>query len=193
MATDNSRRKNSYSLQYKILHWLMAIGMILLLIAGQQFNFSLSDHYRLHGLKFHSSIGIVVFIAAILLFSNRFFVRSERPIVNLPALQKKASMIVQLCLYFLAAVVPITGFLSAIYSPNDVFLFGFYDISLATGDTEAAWTSIRALHRWSTRVMAFLLLAHAGAAFYHHFVVKDEVLKAMAPNFKKLSISIRTP
>jgi len=36
-----------------------------------------------------------------------------------------------------------------------------------------------ALHRWLGFLMAAILVAHIGAAFFHHFVRKDNILMRM--------------
>ena len=171
--------KSQYSFPYKILHWAMALVMIALLIAGQQFNFNISDEYRHHGLIFHSSVGTLALIAAFSLLIKRFLLKHHRPESGLPYLQTLSANLVQFALYALAIAIPVTGLLAAYYSPHEVMLFGSYKISLASGETEQAWTTIRWLHRWATRLTMLLLACHAGAALYHHFIVKDDVLRKM--------------
>jgi hypothetical protein len=40
------------------------------------------------------------------------------------------------------------------------------------------------VHEWGVYALLALLVAHAGAAFYHHYELKDAVLRRMAPWIK---------
>ena len=169
---------HTYSRHYRWLHWTIASGFILLLVAGQQFNLPLSDAYRSAGLRYHSSIGTVVLICALCLFFKRFVRRDTRPNHNLPTLKKIIATAVHLALYCLAIFIPLTGLLTAYYAELPVLLFGLVDISRYTADN-ALYTQIRRVHELATFLAMALILAHAGAACYHHRVKQDRVLSAM--------------
>ncbi|WP_320823261.1 cytochrome b [Reinekea sp.] len=169
---------HDYSSPYRWLHWTIATGCIVLLIAGQQFNLPLSDAYRSAGLSYHSSIGTVVLICALYLFFKRFVRRDTRPNHNLPMLKKIIATGVHLALYSLAIFIPLTGLLAAYYAELPVLLFGLVDISRYTAEN-ALYTQIRRVHELATFLAMALILAHAWAACYHHWVQKDRVLSAM--------------
>ncbi len=175
----NSVKPHAYSKSYQWLHWLMALSILTLLIAGQQFNFDLTLAERLRGLKLHSSVGSCSFIIVLFLIVKRFIKRDPAPIAQLPKSQILMSKLVQLSLYSIALLIPLTGMMAAFYSPNDVLVFGVIKISLAHGDTEMMFSSIREIHRWATRAAILLVLCHGGAAIYHHLILKDGILLSM--------------
>lgn len=172
-----SKRK-TYRRAFSIGHWLMAGGFVLLLIAGQQFNFDLSEAYRQHGLKLHSSIGTIVLITAITLIMRRWVYQEPRPEVPMPPLKKLAANAVQLLLYALALFIPLSGMATALVSSTPTLLFGVVNLSQLAGDPEL-YARVRAIHEAGTWFAMVMIAAHGGAALYHHLVLKDDVLTAM--------------
>jgi len=173
-----TQQSHEYSSPYRWLHWTMAIGFILLLIAGQQFNLNLSVDYRISGLRLHSSLGSIVFIAALFLFIKRFIRNDSRPEASMPKLKKLMATGAQLSLYRLAVFIPNRAIPTAYFSELPTLWFGIFDISQFTTN-EILFTQIRRLHELATFVAIGLVCAHAGAALYHHFVKKDQVLSSM--------------
>lgn len=169
--------QRSYSLFYRRLHWSLMMIILILLLAGQQFNFDLTEMYRINGLRAHSTLGSLSLVIVLLFIYRRFIKKAPVPKVRLPWLKKILAKSVQISLYGIAIVIPVTGLLSAQYSPFPVYLLGIIDISyLNNPDT---FIYLRSIHCWSTRLVMFLFAAHAGAALYHHFILNDLVLKSM--------------
>lgn len=166
-----------YSLSYRVLHWLMAGGFVILLLAGQQFNLQLSDTYRLKGLMLHSSLGSLVLIAALLLLTKRFIRRDARPDPGLSQWKQWMANIAQGMLYVLAVLVPVTGMATAYFSQWPTPLFGLWNINLVASEPE--FLAVRRFHEWATFIAIATVSLHLGAALYHHFVRRDQVLSSM--------------
>lgn len=156
----------------------MAGGFIALLIAGQQFNFDLTDAYRARGLKLHSSLGAIVLFTALTLMIRRWIYKEPRPEADLPPLKKLAATSVQLLLYALAVFIPLSGLATALFSPTPTLLFGAINLSQLAGDPEL-YARIRSIHETGTWLAMLMIGAHGGAALYHHFILKDDVLTSM--------------
>lgn len=176
----NSPSNHVYSLFYRRLHWSLAFIIIILSIAGQQFSFDISDAYRIHGLKAHSTLGTLALIIALTLFTKRFVFCRPTPTPKLSLMKFIMARSVQLGLYALAIFIPVSGLICALHSANPVFLFGLFDLAQLPLGTEESFTYFRTIHVWAVRLAIFLLFSHAGAALYHHFIIKDKVLKSMA-------------
>ena len=186
MSTSSSTN-HIYSLFYRRLHWSLASIIISLLILGQQFHFDISDSYRIHGLKAHSTLGSISLFIVLTFIVKRFVFRRPTPTPKLSIMKIIMARSVQFCLYFLAVFVPISGAICAMHSAYPVYLFGVFDLSQLQPSSESSFAYLRTIHVWGTRVLIFFLLSHAGAAFYHHFIVKDGVLKSMLVNDPLLS------
>lgn len=178
--SEKSEIRNIYSLVYRRLHWSLAAIIVMLLVAGQQFNLNLSDAHRIYGLKAHSSLGTLSLIIALFFVIKRFILRRPTPKPHLPLLKLIMARSVQLGLYMVAVLIPVSGVVCALCSLNPVYLFGLFDLSSLQPSGEATFLYYRSIHVWATRMGMLLLACHAGAALYHHFIVKDDVLKSMA-------------
>lgn len=168
----------TYSISYRFLHWTMGVGFTLLLVAGQQFNFDLTESYKASGLMYHSTIGTIVLISAVLLIHKRFIRSDIRPDSGLTG--KKLIMIkmAQLSMYMLAIVIPITGLITAFYSSDGAKLFGLWNIGQYV-DEQTLFDSGRLVHEIGTFIAIALVTSHIVAAFYHHFILRDSVLSSM--------------
>lgn len=171
---------NVYNLIYRRLHWSVAFIIISLLIAGQQFNLDISSAHRAWGLKAHSTFGILALCIALLLVAYRFILRTPTPKPNLPLLKVVMAKAVQLCLYGLSIVIPVTGIACALHSEQPVYVLGIFDISGLQVSIAENFKTFRNIHMYATQIAIALVLCHACAAFYHHFIKKDGVLKSMA-------------
>jgi len=175
---ENKSEKHHYTRSYRLLHWIMAGGFISLLVAGQQFNLDLTDSYKMAGLRYHSSIGVIILASVLGLLIKRFLLRHKRPVANMTLLKKFLAHAVQLSLYSIAILLPVSGLLTAYYSDTPTALFGTFDLSQFTSDP-GMFKDWRQVHEWATFAAIALALSHAGAAMYHHLIVKDNVLTSM--------------
>lgn len=174
----NHSSQKVYSRSYRVFHWLMGLGFSLLLIAGQQFNLNLSEAYKLNGLRYHSSIGSIVLVAATILLIKRLIRRDARPHSGLNGVKLLAAHGAQFTLYFLAVFIPLSGIATAYYSATPTWLFGIFNLAQGSYQPEL-YGQIRQWHEWATFVGISLAGLHICAALYHHFYKKDEVLKSM--------------
>lgn len=169
-----------YSRSYRVFHWLMGLGFVLLLMAGQQFNLNLTESYKISGLRYHSSIGFVVLVSALILITKRFIRNDTRPSPDLSKLQKIASNGAQFSLYSLAVYVPVTGLLTALFYQLPTEPFGLFNLGFMPD--EELFGQIRTAHELGTYAAIVLASAHICAALHHHFIKKDYILVAMVGN-----------
>lgn len=174
----HSSLQTRYRRPFRVGHWIMALGFIGLLAFAQQFNLSLSDEERMAGLRLHSSLGLIVLISALVLLVRRLWLREPRPHVALPPVKKAMATLVQLVLYSLAVIIPVSGVFSAVFSDLPTRLFGFFDISQFTQNA-SLYQQIRRVHELATFLAIAMVLSHGGAALYHHWIKKDGVLYSM--------------
>jgi cytochrome b561 len=167
-----------------MLHWFMGGGFVLLLLAGQQFNLNLTEPYRIKGLMLHSTLGTLVFFACLFLATKRFIRRDPRPDNGLSGFKHHLAFMAQGALYLLALLVPLTGMAAALYSELPTRLFGVWDISQFTSNV-TLFQRLRLLHEWVTFSAIAVASSHIAAAFYHHFIKRDQVLASMLIRLRK--------
>lgn len=186
----------------KLLHWSIALLMIGLAVVGV-FMANFTDWWtddmleattlRVDLTQQHKSFGFVVFGLACI----RVIWRWVSPAVpglpyDTPGWQRAAVHLTHFGMYALMFLLPLSGWLMASASPlNDVdaypaqiknMVFGLFEMPdpIAPGDRELAGL-FHMIHEYAGYALAVLLAAHIGGVLYHHFILRDSVLKRMLP------------
>jgi cytochrome b561 len=163
----------------KLLHWSIALLIIGLISLGLYMtSLEGSDQkWSLYGL--HKSFGMIVLVLVTAQVLWRILnIKPELP-HSMPAWQKTASKLTHLGLYGFMVVYPLSGFLMSVMGGRAVEIFGILQIPAFTdGKTDFA-NSAHTIHVNLTYFAIGLISFHTLAALYHHFVVKDDVLKRM--------------
>lgn len=163
-------------------HWLIA-GLIL----AAWLTFQLHDAApkgspeRLNWLLLHKSCGITVFFLVWLRLAWRLANKPPLPVVVAPW-QDRISRLVHLGLYVVMIGMPVTGIIMTQYEGHPAGWFGLFELPTMVSPDKELGKTFESLH---TDVFWLLLLGLAGvhiaAALWHHFVLKDDVLKRMLP------------
>ncbi len=166
-----------YARPIRILHWLLALILISLFIAGAVMHNTTDEALKFAIVKVHAPLGL---IAGILLFARTYFAFTrERPEPDqnwsLPV--KWGSKIIHILLYFLPLALVGTGI-------GTMVLSGLGEI-LQSGQT-APWPDMSnvapaAGHGLFAKLFLGSLILHIAGAIYHQFVVKDNLIARMMP------------
>ena len=189
----------AYGSVAKTLHWTIA-ALILLSYCSvyyrQWFTVEPDDWADWVGtpnymaLQIHLSIGVSIFALVIL----RILWRLTNPQPELPPgsrIQHLAAHAVHYVLYFFMILMPITGYFGTGADIDYLNVPQFRETALynwlVTETLGIAWETFEKpvdfIHKkiGGAIVLWMLILIHAGAALYHHFVKRDDVLKRMLP------------
>ena len=165
----------------KSLHWLMALMIFGLLALG----FYMSDlplsPEKLQLYSWHKWGGVTVFVLVWLRLAWRI---THRP----PALPGSMSPLMQLgahaghlMLYGLMIAIPLSGWLMSSAKGFQTVWFGVLPIPDLIGKDKALGQSLAELHEALNIGLLLLVIGHALAAAFHHFVHKDDTLRRMLP------------
>ena len=169
-----------YDMVYKILHWVMAVIVILMFLAGMGFESAQTQDEKMTMLTGHSSLGTIMAILITLRILKRFVKRDPVPEHDLSNLQKNLANAVQYLLYGLLVSIPITGFLTARLHELPVNAFASFNYNAGLPFDEAAYLNMRLIHEICLKALMFVLAGHIAAALMHGFIKKDNVLKSMS-------------
>ena len=168
----NTSAAIDYQVTQKIVHWLMAILIMLDLYVAQKFGGFLEDADRIESRIDHSQLGLIVTV----LFVIRIFLRIRYGAPPLPAempgWQKFSAHVAHWGLYLLIGSLIISGMLSAVNADSIIAPFGLFAYGDGKG-LEETFLFFRTIHEWVTDIIIALIAIHVLAALYHLIVARD--------------------
>ena len=168
-----------YQKSQKIIHWLMAIAIMIDLRVAQKFGGEMELWDRLESRADHATMGLII---TFLLFL-RIFLRYRYGAPSLPSSMSKwqvfAAQAGHYGLYILMGALVLTGIVSATFASDPIMVFGLYDLAFANHNLNF-FMIIRGIHEFCTNAIIALILIHILAAIYHHFILKDNTTSNMS-------------
>jgi cytochrome b561 len=177
MALFNSRFR--YGWLAILLHWLMAVLLILLVVLGLYMTRIPISPLKLKLYGWHKQLGIL----ALILVVGRLLWRliNQRPVFPfvMPDWEKFAALSAHWTFYACMFLLPISGWLltSAAGLPVSFFGWGVLPDFIAPNESQRLW--LTQIHNWLAYLLIGLLCLHTLAAFKHHFINKDDILRRM--------------
>jgi cytochrome b561 len=165
------------------LHWGTAIAIVAGVSAMLLRDAAEDRLVRQILLDIHRQIGLLVLMGVVV----RLGVRLHTPLMDnaadMPALLRGAARASHVLLYALLAAMPISGWLVTNAHGIRLSLFGVVPLpNLIQDDSELADT-LSDYHVWLAWVLLGFVSVHALAALWHHFIRRDNVLRAMCPEW----------
>lgn len=158
------------------LHWLTVV----LVLAA----FVTSEGGSGGGLvrRMHESLGLAVF--AVVLVRLLWRLADRAPLAPpMPRWMAVASTLTHGALYVLLVAIPLTSIFGTWYEGKPIVLIGF-DIAPQVGTSRTVGKTLLEVHEFLGTAIMWIAGLHAVAALFHHFVLRDNVLKAMLPERK---------
>ncbi|MGF1474115.1 MAG: cytochrome b [Geminicoccaceae bacterium] len=165
------------------LHWLMALMIIGMLVAGTIMvdwpDDDLETKFRLYQL--HKSFGITLLALTILRLAWRLLQPVPPLPESAPGWMRVGAGLSHMLLYGLMLAIPVAGWLMASASPLGIptQIFGLFTLPHLVAASEPAEALYKAIHYWLGNALILLLVVHVAAALKHHFVDRDAVLVRM--------------
>jgi cytochrome b561 len=163
----------------QLLHWLTAILVLAAFLVAEG-----GPPSRVYGeanaanLQLHESLGLAVFVLVLIRLVWRPFDRiPEDP--PMPSWMEMASRASHWVLYALLVAVPLTAILGTQFAGHAVTTY-LGQFGPFFGRWEAG-EALAEIHGTLGDAIIWLAGLHAAAALYHHFFLRDRVLKSMLP------------
>jgi len=135
---------------------------------------------RAFWLDIHRTIGFVVLALTLVRLAGRALVGPPSNGADLPLGYRLASRVVHLLLYAGLIAIPLLGWAQSSARARHFNLFGISVPALVRHDRDFA-DVLGWWHENLAWALLALILVHALAALYHHYVLRDDVLRAMLP------------
>ena len=178
MATPSLARHDALTLG---LHWFIA----LLIAAAYAASALVEDRGAKWALTLHGSLGLAVFGLSVLRILWRGLARHPAP-VPMPEWMARAAHFAHVALYALMVLAPLLGLLTVWTRGEDFSFFWLLDLPSPLPFPWVANRSWREVlggaHELAANGLVILAGAHAAAAIFHQFVLKDRLLERMTPN-----------
>jgi len=164
---------NRYPLSIRVLHWLMAIGIIGMIISGWYMAGLASDAANKYDLyPLHKSFGVLVIIALVLRVFARIGAQRKALIPNAPSVlktwEKLASHAAHVGLYLLMAAVPVAGYvMSGAYEYGHGIDFFWTTLPDLVPKDKALFDVAKSLHGPMAYGLTALAVIHLAAVIKH--------------------------
>jgi cytochrome b561 len=165
----------------QVFHWTIVALIIVQWVIAEAAEEMPLGMEKFATLARHKSIGITIFALALL----RLLWRWMNPTPDLPTTlkpdQRWLAHLTHYGLYVLLFAQPISGWIMSSAANFPVSYFGLFTLpDLVQPDKQFAKV-MEEVHHWLFRGIVTLALVHISAALYHHFRLKDDVLRRMLP------------
>ena len=170
-----------YSGPAQAIHWLTAIVVSLAFVYGpggseERVYAASRDFDR----QLHETLGLCVLALLALRILWRMVDRRPAPI-QVARWMEISAKVVQAALYALLFLVPLTAITGAWLEGHPLTLLGGIQLAPMLGESHALGAKIASVHTWLGDTIIWLAGAHALAGLFHHYVLKDGVLRSMLP------------
>lgn len=164
-----------WSVISRLFHWISALLLVItwvfILI------YSNTDH-KLY-IELHKAFGVSLLFWMLARVINRILTKAPAAVL-MPKWQMLVSQLTHFVLYALLIAMPAVGVLMSVYGGRPVDIFGLFQIPVfVTPDRSAArfYNDVHTDIIWPMIVV--FTLAHIGAALYHQFIKKDNLIGRM--------------
>jgi len=166
-----------YNFHSKLIHWIMGILIIGMLFIG----FFLGDfpsEQKASIYMLHKSTGLLLMLLVIIRLMMRF--QSNYPV--LPESTPKSIVYIAkinvVGLYFIMFLMPLSGILMSTLSGKTLPFYGLFSIP-SIGQNQLLGNISYNFHSIGGYIFVILIIAHIIGGLFHHFILKDNVLKRM--------------
>jgi cytochrome b561 len=174
-------RRTRHSWWTITLHWASVAAILLATTAILWRELIDDEPLRVQLMDLHRQAGLFVLAALGLRLLVRFGVGMADHAGEMPALMRWAARGAHLALYVMLLALPVVGWAASNAHAVRVKLFGLLTLPSLVGDDPDLADTLTDIHLWMSWGLLLLVVAHAGAACWHHYVRRDGVLAAMLP------------
>lgn len=162
--------QDKYSLMTRIFHWVGALLIVVAWVLIEQ-----GDEF----ISLHKSVGASFLLWTFLRIINRFVSKAPTAVV-MPKWQIAIAHLTHFGLYVAMLAMPISGVLMSMYGGRGVSIFGLINIPALVSPNRDMARLFNDVHTgFLFYALVCLVMAHIGAALYHQFIVKDNLIARM--------------
>lgn len=178
-VSSQSSSMDRYTAAAMALHWITAVLVLFMVPAGLMMVRLPEGELQNLLFNLHRSIGVLLFPLVLV----RLLYRWRHPPPPLPddlaPVLRLAAHANHYALYALLLVNPLLGWWATSAFGAAVNVFWLFDLPPLVAEDKPLSDTLLMIHRLVGITIAFLVVVHIGAAFYHHVVRRDRILLRM--------------
>lgn len=163
----------------RLLHWTMAAMVLTMLGIGVAMVASLANYQLL--VSIHRPLGIAILTLVVVRFVNRLLNPPPPFPPTMSRVERLAASTSELTMYGLMFLLPLIGWgmLSAARYP--IVLYGSVHLPFILPHNAMLHAALRKTHTILAYLFLLTFIAHVGAILFHTLIVRDGIIKRMAP------------
>jgi cytochrome b561 len=178
---DNKTGAQRYSNFAILLHWLIAIGVFVMIGLGWYMtDIPKGTPERAFWFNLHKSIGTTIGVLVLIRVWWRLTHRPPALPASMPAWEVTAAKLSHGLLYACLIVMPVVGFLASNFTKYGVKYFGV-QIGPFFPENQALRDGLQQVHQFTSYILATVVIVHVLAAVKHLVLDKDRVFERMLP------------
>jgi len=172
---------SGYGSVAKLLHWSVVLLIIAQFVLGKIGSDLPNGLEKLKVMANHKSIGMLILMIALVRIAWKLANPSPALPAGMPRWQRIAAKVSHSALYVLLIAQPITGWITSTTRNFPVSFFNWFQFPNLVGPNDELHERFEDLHHFLAEALLVIAILHAAAALYHHFWVRDDVLRRMLP------------
>lgn len=169
----------------QLLHWAVVLLIAAIAIIGLTMVDMNNGPSKIKIYALHKSLGLTLLSLVALRLLWRFYAGAPHPVAGTPHWQERIASLTHWALYALMFALPVSGWVFNSSSGYPLQYFGLFNLPKIAQRSEELAQLSRTLHEYGFWLLLALVLAHAGAAFYHHLFQNDDTLRRMLPGRRR--------
>lgn len=162
----------------RAFHWLIALAVVFQIpLAYIMIDQPLSPE-KLGNYALHKSVGLAIFAATALRLAWKLLQHAP---VNTGHQFRRLAVTSHASLYGLTLMMPLVGWLGSSAANFPVSFFGWFTLPDLVAPSKELHDALKLAHRWMAYALVAIVSVHVGAALYHHWILRDDVLRSMVP------------
>jgi cytochrome b561 len=168
-----------HSFASRCLHWLttiLVLAAFILSIGGPETRVFSEGNRGL--LTLHESLGFAIFVTTLLRLAHRGWATPPDP-VPMPYWMHQSARWTRVLLYLLLIFLPVSAIVGSWTEGHPLSFYFIGDIATPWAPSPALGNAILRVHKLAGDTIIWLAGIHAAAALFHHFILRDNVLRSM--------------
>jgi cytochrome b561 len=174
----------NYGSLAKFLHWTIVILIISQYLLAETADELPDGLEKLQILSRHKSFGMLILGLALVRIAWKLMNKGLPAAVG-DGVLKKAAAAGHGILYLLILLVPVSGWAMSSAANYPVTFFGWFQFPSLIAENHDLHERLEDVHEALFYTIVVVAVGHALAALYHHFILKDNVLRRMLPFGRK--------